>query len=176
MKFFTTFLVLLYIIGCSKASTSEKIVLTSGLNTNPSEPRFGIELNNNHVFYCVENLENKGYYFYYEGIIKSDDFKKIKNKIKVFYESKINTKNVKDGDRYELLYCHKNTVKSIIFETKFLNAEQLSLLEEIISFKYTDTKNIDFKSIDFHEFPKTLLQEKLPEPPAVPPLARAQCH
>ncbi len=153
--------------GCDSNST-ENIILTSGLSENPNEPRFGIEIREKEVYYCIENLKKRGTYDYFTAKIKSDDFIKIKKEIENYFTKKIKLSQIYDATPYCLDYNFYNKTDSIKFYYFFLNDEQLKLIEEIEKFK-----NKKFIKIKFHKFPKKLLNEKLPEPPP-PPIPKYQ--
>lgn len=53
MRKIISLLILTTLLGCNK-NNNEKIVLTCGLAMNPDELRYGIEVNQDKVFYCEE--------------------------------------------------------------------------------------------------------------------------
>lgn len=149
------------ILGCSSPS-SEKIVLTCGLSENPDEPRFGIELTEKKMYYCIENIKNKGTYTYYVSEINPKDFEKIKKGVKLYLNKKIHLNKIYDATPYDLYYKFDNKTNRIRFYYSFLNDKQFKLINEIEGFK-----NRNFTKIEFHDFPKDLLNETLPEPPPI---------
>jgi hypothetical protein len=164
MKYIYIFFLLFLIsfLGCD-SNSSENIILTSGLSENLNEPRFGIEINKKELYYCIENAKRKGTYDYFIAKIKSDDFIKIKKRIELHFANKIKLRKIYDATPYCMYYNFNNKIDSVRFYYSFLNDQQFKLIEDI-----KELKNRKFTRIKFHNFPKKLLTEKLPEPPAVP--------
>jgi hypothetical protein len=139
---------------CCCTKENEKIILTSGISMDPSELRFGIELTNDSLFYCVETNPLSGQYNYFQATFESSRFNEIKIDVLKIYKY-IDTKPKKDGQLFELITVFDGNKDSIRF-----NSEQFSIIEAIIN-----TRETKKEKIEYHDFPKGLLEDKLPEPP-----------
>lgn len=150
------------LLGCNK-NNDEKIVLTCGLGMNPDELRFGIEINQNKVFYCEEIPNEKGKYNYYQSDFNSEEFLKLKRELQLSFKQKVVLHDIVDATPYQLDIDFKDDKRTINFYYAFLNEKQAAVVNTI-----TDLKKLKFQPIKFHEFPMVLLNEKLPEPPPEP--------
>jgi hypothetical protein len=137
------------LISCS--GKEEKIILTTGLSSDPSELRFGIELNRKKVFYCEEIAPMSGKYEYYSGNFDPEKFDLLKREVEKIFDS-LDTNPVTDGKPYELTILFDGSVKTARF-----GWIQYQCVLDIIN-----VKNGPMDEIEYHEFPRRLLEEKLP--------------
>lgn len=100
-------------LGCGKSS--EKIVLTCGLGMNPNASRFGLEIQQNKIFYCEEIPNQKGKYNYYISSINSEKFLTLKNQIKSAFEEKVLLHDIVDARPYQLDLAFNNDTKTVKF-------------------------------------------------------------
>ncbi|EKT3958492.1 hypothetical protein LIS90_13365 [Flavobacterium psychrophilum] len=146
--------------SCNK-SVKDKIVLTSGLSMNPKEMRFGIEINQDSIYYCEEKEEKKGAYNYYYINYKYEGFLNMKKSLgRIFRNEMIKSESVIDGTPYKIYTSFNKKKDSVKFYYDYLNDEQLKLIDKI-----KVLKKLKFKKISYHYFPTELLTEKLPPPP-----------
>lgn len=153
------FFIALIFISCDNGN-NDKIVLTNGISMNPAEPRFGIEIKKDTLYYCEEIINNKGNYNYYKSKIDSKIFLDLRNDIENEFEENIENKSIEDATPFELYTCFDNNIKKNKFYFSFLNKNQIKVIKTIIKLK-----EIKMEKIDYHHFPYELLTEKLPEPP-----------
>lgn len=146
-------------ISCQN-DTSENIILTSGLSSNPSTPRFGIEINSKYMYYCEEKLKEKGKYNYFQGEMNPQIFKDIQSNLILVFDNTNESEDINDATRYELIYKNNSDMDTVRFYKYFLNNKQLNVLEKIELLKKSE-----FKKISYHQFPNALLTYKLPTPP-----------
>ena len=154
VKIFILFMMLsILFMSCTK--NHEQIIITVGLSENPDEPRYGIELSQKKMYYCEEIMPSSGKYNYYYTTISRNKFQKIYNGINKIF-NKIKTELPKaDGRIYELIIIDKDSKI-----TKKFNGTQFQEIRDLI-----ELKEIPMNKISFYEFPKDLLEEKLPPPP-----------
>jgi hypothetical protein len=160
MRIILSFVIILTLLGCN-LNNDEKIVLTCGLGMDPDGLRFGIEINQDKVFYCEEIPNKEGKYNYYQSDFNSEEFLKLKQKLQLSFKQKVVLHDIVDATPYQLDIDFKDDKRVIKFYYAFLNERQIAVLNAI-----TDLKRLKFKPIKFHEFPKVLLNEKLPPPPS----------
>lgn len=159
----TMFVVLFF--SCNKY-VEDKIVLTSGLSMNPKEKRFGIEINQDSIYYCEEIEGNRGTYNYFFIKYKYNGFSNMRKAFEREFKNKeIKSEAVVDGTPYKIYTSFEKKEDSTKFYYDYLNDEQSKLINEIIVLK-----KLKFKKISYHYFPAELLTESLPTPPA--PLSR----
>lgn len=163
MKNFLILLVLI-IISCETKEGEDRIILTSGIAMNPDEPRFGIEINSNGtLYYCEEIISNKGHYKYYKSKVDPTLFINLKNEINYNFNGDSKNESIVDATPYELRTFFGKNNKMVDFYFYNLNRKQIETIKKIIK-----TKNAKLEEIAIHDFPKKLLNEKLPEPPPMP--------
>jgi hypothetical protein len=150
----------IFFVGCNRNLDNDKIVLTSGIGMNPDSPRFGILINHNTIYYCEEIITNKGNYTYYKVESNSDIFLNLKDKIDEGFKNKIIFKPIVDAEPLQLNLSFGKEKKVIKFYLDFLNESQVKVINDILEFK-----KLKFEKIDYYDFPKDLLNERLPEPP-----------
>jgi hypothetical protein len=150
------------LLGCN-ANNEEKIVLTCGLGMNPDALRFGIEINQDKIFYCEEIPNKKGKYNYYQSDFNSEEFLKLKQELQLSFKQEVVLHNIDDAEQYQLNIDYKDDERIIKFYYPFLNEKQATVVNTI-----TDLKKLKFQHIKFHKFPMVLLNEKLPQPPPDP--------
>lgn len=159
---------LLVFFNCSK--NKDFIEVTQGLTMNPSEPRYGIKLtSDNNLFFCKEKIVNgkrtaEYNYYKYKGTI---DFETYKKQILHTYNNRIRPSYIKvnDAEYYQLCY----NISSKKYKQTFIESDLNSLQEEVL-FKlinFPDKNFKSFKEISHYNFSTELLNEKLPQPPAL---------
>ncbi|MDD5152002.1 MAG: hypothetical protein PHC28_16235 [Flavobacterium sp.] len=155
------FFIALIFISCNN-DNNDKIVLTSGISMNPAEPRFGIEIKRDTLYYCEEIINNKGNYNYYKSEIDSKILSDLRNGIQNEFKKNIENKSIEDATPFELYTCFDNNIKKnkFYFSSFSLNKNQIKVIKTIIKLK-----ELKMEKIESHSFPNELLTEKLPEPP-----------
>jgi hypothetical protein len=166
MKYLIVFLSIFF-IGCNQNLDNDKIILTTGLGMNPDLPRFGVLVKDNMIYYCEEIITNKGNYNYYETKSDSDIFLDLKNKIDENFKSEIIFKPIVDAEPFQLNVYFGEEKKVMKFYLTFLNKSQIKVINDIVALK-----KLKFKKINYYDFPKELLTERLPKPP-VPSSAKS---
>lgn len=164
MRKIISFVIVMTLLGCNKNS-DEKIVLTCGLGMNPYAQRFGIEINQDKIFYCEEIPNEKRKYNYYQSDFNSEEFLKLKEELKLSFKQEVILHNIVDAKPYQLDVNFNDDTKTIKFYYAFLNEKQKAVIDTILKLK-----KLKFQPIDFHDFPMALLNEKLPKPPPEPPI------
>lgn len=130
---------------------------------NPDEPRFGVEISNDRIYTCQENITNKENYNYYSGDLDSNIFKDIENDLVKVFDGNVKSGNIVDATPYQLDFTIGGKERKIKFYFHYLSQEQINVINKIINLK-----DNDFKKIEYHKFPLDLLNKKLPEPPPAP--------
>ena len=149
-------LALLLFLSSSCENANEKIILTTGISESPDELRFGIELSPCDVYYCEETSPLSGQYNYFHAKFNSHQFKKIKNDLLKVY-NKIDTSSFVDGMMYELIIF--NNYKRSVKRFAGPQCKEIKNIE--------NCRKMEMEKIKYHEFPKELLEKKLPK--FVPP-------
>lgn len=154
--FFISFFFLL--VSCRNESKS--LIFTTNRSMDPNEPRFGIEIKNDTIFYCEEIISNRGKYNYYYCIT---DYKIIQKSIKEI-EKEFDSQLVY-GKLVDATLCQIN-IKSEndSLRTTFYIEELTGSQEEAIN-KLLELKACKFKKLNFHLFPSEMLRDELPIPP-----------
>lgn len=160
MKIYLNYFSFIVLILSCDNSQNESIILTSGRSMNPDTPRFGIEIQNDVLYYCEETKGGNEHYNYYSARIGSELFLIIKNNIKENFKNYSSDNEVVDATPFELIYKTNEETDTILFYHNFLSDKQIEIIEEIISLK-----NNKLQKINYHSFPQKLLTEKLPDPP-----------
>ena len=170
MKAFTVFSIAIFLSGCKYITQkNEYIILTNGFSMNPAEPRIGIEITLDSIYYCQEKSGGNGNYNYYRGDVDAQTFIKIKTEIlKDFKSFKPHEYLVKDGQEYQMIYNIEDMMDTLLLESSFITKKQYALIEQIISLK----DKSKFSEIKYHSFPEKLLKYKLPEPPPLDSIGR----
>jgi hypothetical protein len=150
----------IFFVGCNYSLDNDKIVLTSGIAMNPNSPRFGILIEHNAIYYCEEIITNKGNYTYFKAESDSDIFLNLKDKIDENFKNKMIFKPIVDAEPLQLNLSFGKEKKVVKFYLIFLNQSQAKVINDILEFK-----KLKFEKIDYYDFPKDLLTERLPEPP-----------
>lgn len=153
-------LLLLLIVFACNTKNVQKVVLTIGVSMNPNEPRIGIEIDGNNIYYCREKINKKGDYDYFHGTLNQEELKKLDFNIGESFKNKIELENIVDATPYQLNFNLNETPEKRKFYLSNLEGKQLKIIEKII-----EMKNVKLTRIEYHKFPNDLLQEKLPEPP-----------
>lgn len=161
MKKYILLLALAFI--CCKKNES-KIILTSGLDENPSVLRFGIEINNlGDLYFCEEIKPESGKYNYFYSKIEKKDFQDFQFLIQ---------NNFTKSDDKEGNYNVDDKIYNL--RTKFPDGEGIDLFIQLNSLKFKQVKIINslvnlkkrkLKRIRYHNFPKRLLTFKSSIPP-----------
>lgn len=153
MKTKLALLAILSFISFSCIKENEKIILTKGIDENPKSLRFGIELSNEDLYYCEETTPLSGKYNYFHLKISPKQANKIIKDITSIFD-KIDTITPHYQDRiFELILIFDDKIMVKRFGgIKFVEIENLIKL-----------KDLKMDKIHFHEFPKELLEERLPK-------------
>lgn len=146
-------------ISCNKEN-SDRIVLTSGLSMNPDEPRFGIEIKKDTLYYCEETAGSSTKYNYYKSKIDPIVFLNLRKEIKNEFKVILVNKSIVDATQFQLYTSFDEKIEQENFYFTFLNEKQKKLINGILKLK--DNK---LEKIKYHNFPSELLTEKLPQPP-----------
>ncbi len=155
---------LIIIIGCAK-NNSDSIVFSHGQSMNPSEPRFGVEITIDTIFYCEEISFNSSTYKYFFTINDGKyNYHSIQSEmLHLFGKSKVFNENA-DSDFTECQICIRYTDELIKndFYLEALDVNQKDAMDKIINFK-----NYKFQKMKYHHFPNDILFKNLPEPPPI---------
>lgn len=161
MKKYICLLVLIF-ISCQK--NESKIILTSGFDENPEVLRFGIEINNlGDLYYCEEIKPESGKYNYFYSKIEEKDFQEFKSLIQNNF-----TKNDDKQGRYNVddkIYNLKTNFADgdidLFIQVNSLRFKQIEIIDSL-----ENLKKRKLIKINYHSFPKALLDYKLPIPSA----------
>jgi len=153
----------LIVISCNTENNKEKIILTTGISMNPDEPRIGIEINKDSLYYCEEINSKKGHYRYYKAKINSEVFFSLKQDIQNNFKEVFKDDEIADSTPYQLNIKFDSNSNNFKFYLNNLNSMQLKIIKRI-----KNVKGDKLVKIKDHDFPKELLLEKLPEPPLIP--------
>lgn len=157
----------IFLSGCTHEEI-EFIEITEGRGMNPSEPRIGVRItSNNELYLCKEIIidgrktEKYKYYKNTHGV----DFQWFKNDIVNNFDENIEPTYIKisDATYYQLFYKISSQVYKSRFTEKDLTNSQSQVLFKVMNL----SKLKNYKEIPKHEFSKELLEEELPDPPAL---------
>lgn len=152
------------ILNCSKKE--EYIELTSGIYMNPLEPRFGIKIVKNKVFYCEEIIKKNrrtGIYNYYE-LFYSPNMTSLKIEVSRSFNRNFITKPIPDGEIKKLRYCINGKFYESFFFPNQLNSIQLNVYYKILSIPKLKKRKKSY----YKNYNNELLEEELPPPPPAP--------
>lgn len=156
MKYFHIALIILS--SCVNSSKKdERIILVSGFSMDPSDPRFGLELNPGEIFYCEEIMNSGGKYNYYRADLGQGVFDGIKAAIVANFDKRKPFKPIVDARPYELFLSINGKDDNFKFYGNSLSDNQFAVFDKILSLR-----NITFERIDYYEFSQELLHEKSP--------------
>lgn len=150
MKTKLALLTIILFISFSCVKKNEIIIMTKGIDENPKSLRFGLELSNENLFYCEEIMPLSGKYNYFQIKIPRRQSNQIIKDIITIYD-KIDTITPHYYDRiYEIILIYDNKKKIKRFGgIKFIELENFIKL-----------KDLKMNKIQYHEFPKELLEEQ----------------
>lgn len=148
---------------------SDRIILTQGLSENPKAKRIGIEVRPDSVFYCQEILGGIGKYNCFEKSENQELFSDLKKIVLNNFINVDENTDFVDGQLLQLIYIFEEKADTLYFSRNNLSTNQNIVIDRII-----ELSNLKFSQISKHEFPNSLLHEKLPKPP--PPIQSKPFH
>lgn len=164
MKKFFLLSVSILFFSCQyqKEKKYDRVIFTTGFFMDPAQPRFGIEIKVDTLFYCEEIINSNGRYNYYYCIHNIDKLNKLRQKIKSSFASRIETRDFPDATLCQLDIISKNDTIKETFYLGMLEHFRSDIIKEMIKLK-----DCDLKQIEYHEFPQDLLNSKMPVPPPI---------
>ncbi|KGO78579.1 hypothetical protein Q763_17240 [Flavobacterium beibuense F44-8] len=156
------------VISCTvkQQPQPESLVLTVGSGINPNEPRFGIELKGDTLFYCEEinprdSFKDTFLYKYSYCIIGKKKVNEMLDRSKAVFDTKVDYGHIADASYYQLdINTEADTVKTTFYISNLETDSQKQAVYDIIALK-----DCDLKPMEFHDFKSGILQYKLPPPP-----------
>lgn len=161
LRFYFILAVLIF-IGCEKKINSPSVVLTTSFFSNPEQPRFGIEIKDDTLFYCKEITKYPGRYDTYYCIYNYEELKEIQDEIRNAFKRQLKLNEESDATLCQLnIKTEVDNIK-ILFNMESLSAERSEIIQRLI-----ELKKCNLRPIKFHKFPMELLNAKMPVPPKV---------
>jgi len=145
-----------------KEQKQERVIFTTGFFMNPAQPRFGIEIKADTLFYCEEIIDSIGTYNYYYCIHNIDELDKLRERFKSSFASRIPAQDIPDATLCQVDIISENEIIKETFYLVMLEHFRSDIIKEMIKLK-----DCDLKSIEYHEFPKDLLYSQMPIPPSI---------
>ncbi|WP_417351300.1 hypothetical protein [Flavobacterium alkalisoli] len=151
----------------------ENLIITVGSGMDPSEPRYGIELKGDTLFYCEEinpqeTFKDTFLYKYYYCIVGKEKVNDILNRSKAVFDNKLDYGYIDDANFYQIdintYFDDKDKPIDTLTTTFYLEHleedEQLKVVNDILALK-----DCDLKPMKYHLFNSGILQYRLPPPP-----------
>ncbi len=151
------------VVSCNNHyQNNDSVVFTTNFSMDPSEPRFGIEIKSDTIFYCEEIIGNKGNYNYYYCNYDKDKIKSIHQEVLKQFSVGYKKNEISDGMLCQLNIVNGEDSSKYVFFESNLNVGQRKIINNIIILK-----NCNLKNMEYHSFPEEMLKDKLPEPPPI---------
>lgn len=165
------------VISCTQKpqEKQENLIITVGSGMDPSEPRYGIELKGDTLFYCEEInpqeiVKDTFLYKYYYCIIGKEKVTEILERSKAVFDNKLDYGYIDDANFYQLninTYLENtdkpvDTLTTTFYIANLESEEQVKVVNDILALK-----NCDLKPMKYHLFNSGILQYSLPPPPPV---------
>ncbi|QYJ68242.1 hypothetical protein [Flavobacterium litorale] len=152
---------IIFLLGCSNSYENDsKIIFTTGIAMDPSEPRIGIEIKPDTLFYCLEKHEKAEYDYYY--CLQRTNVEEYIRKLKPLFNYYPKYSDIPDATPCQLDIVEKQDTLRFVFYLELINDKQREIIHDLITLKDCDTIKIEHR-----DFPVELLLDKLPEPPLV---------